>query len=64
MSKNTLCCQQACRQRLFLSTANHLRSLAPLKLSFLSQQYSRKQVTAALRQPTAELTDRGVRYSR
>jgi len=32
--------------------------------TFLGQQYTRKQVTAALRQPTAELTYRGVRYSR
>jgi len=31
--------------------------------TFLGQQYSRKQVTAALRQPTAELTYRGVRYT-
>jgi len=34
------------------------------KATFLGQQYTRKQVTAALHQPTAELTYRGVRYSR
>ena len=32
--------------------------------TFLGQQYTRKQVIAAMRQPTAELTYRGVRYSR
>ena len=32
--------------------------------TFLGQQYTRKHVTVALRQPTAELSYRGVRYSR
>lgn len=32
--------------------------------TFLGQQYTRKQFTVTLRQPTAELTYRGVRYSR
>lgn len=32
--------------------------------TFLGKQYNRKEFTVALRQPTAELTYRGVRYSR
>jgi hypothetical protein len=34
------------------------------KATFLGQQYTRKQVTAAMRQPTEALMYRGVPYSR